>query len=226
MTFTIATTLAGNVASMADQLAEALSQFHEPTRVVSDVTEADLVWMCGLELTRQSQMGEIAGTIVVAPVFEGESTAVYRSVYVQHCDRLATSHRWALNEPESWSGNHVVKVERRTASADLLRADRIVWSGSHVESLAMVNRGEADIAAIDSSVWTWKKPDHPQLVATGSTADWPAPPLLARPHIDHGLIRRVLLSLPVQIDGLVRFEAASSDDYLAMYEASLQDPQA
>jgi hypothetical protein len=54
----------------------------------------------------------------------------------------------------------------------------IVWSGSHLDSIRMVETGAADAAAIDSTLWRWANVDEPDVVDV--TRRWPAPPILVR----------------------------------------------
>jgi len=59
----------------------------------------------------------------------------------------ALTRPWAANEAGSQSGNYAPRVR---APAKL---DEPIWSGSHLSSIDMVAKGQADWAAIDAVTW-------------------------------------------------------------------------
>jgi ABC-type phosphate/phosphonate transport system substrate-binding protein len=97
-----------------------------------------------------------------------------------------------------------------------------VLSGSHVASINAVVRGDADVAAIDDSVWSWlESRGQPQgLRVIDQTPEWPAPPLVfgsALSEPDAERVQTLLRRLePGQVPGLDRFEPARRIDYAPM----------
>lgn len=195
MTLRLVATLGPNVDEICQRIVEALtdaglvchfdrSQGHQARVETITGGGADLMWMCGLLTAQLMKGGTVDGVILGAPVFDAETEPVYRSVFVARDgdSRPLTSHFvssiWAMNEPGSWSGHHVVHrhaADNRFTGVD---AGRIRWSGSHVQSLEMVRTGEADIAPIDVTIWRWSGVDTSGLTPLGVTRDWPSPPLV------------------------------------------------
>ena len=62
--------------------------------------------------------------------------------------------RLAINDPDSLSGCKAVEMMLPTGSTLESFFSGIVTSGAHVESIAFVARGDADIAAIDCVTWS------------------------------------------------------------------------
>jgi ABC-type phosphate/phosphonate transport system substrate-binding protein len=143
---------------------------------------ADIAWMCGLLALELDAAGDIAADLVAAPVFEGETDATYRAVIVTRSPASGLAElctpgvAWAMNEPISWSGHRALLAE--CALRELQPPATIVWSGSHLASIRMVAGGDADAAAIDSTVWRWA--GVADLEVVDETRPWPSPPLLMR----------------------------------------------
>jgi len=187
--------------------------------------EADVAWACGL-LTRQLiTVGQMDADIVAAPIFSGERLPVYHSVVVVRqdsgFDSLAdcANSRFAINEPGSWSGHHGLAAHLAESGQSLSMFSAVVETGSHHLSIAAVERGEADVAAIDHTVWehlaaTGRTTD---LVVIERTRDWPAPPFSLRRSLDVGVREQVLNGLlsigPNEVQGLAGVVQASADDY-------------
>ena len=112
------------------------------------------VWLRGLK----SPPAELLG---VAPVFD-EERAAGRPVYF--CDVVvridAPFHTlsdlegssWAYNDPSSLSGYYGPLHKLAEAGKDESFFGSVSCSGSHLNSIAAILRGEADAAAIDSNV--------------------------------------------------------------------------
>lgn len=143
----------------------------------------DLLWACGL-LTVQMVAAGADLDVVAAPVFTGESDAVYRSAIVARSTDPGPGRRLAINEYGSWSGYRALFHDAAVRAEDRWHPDHmeaIVVTGAHVESVAAVADGRADIAAIDSSVWNWLIGTDPVAVdglrVVDRTVECPAPPL-------------------------------------------------
>lgn len=125
---------------------------------------------CGWPLVQELR-GRVAvvGTLVHAGV--SEPAGRYRSVLVARAGdaRDLTGFRGgvaAVNDPGSLSGC----VSLGAAVAPLSPEGRpffarVTWTGAHVESMAAVARGDADLAAIDGVTWALLGRHRPSAVA-------------------------------------------------------------
>ncbi len=193
MTLSLVSLMAANVDHAASDLAAHLtaagidtyfepgSHGHRMDLVATGA--ADIVWLCGWQAL------EFAGTpmdLVAAPTFPQERPSTYRSFIVGRTpavgleELIAGDVLWAYNEPNSWSGHWTLRAECDLRG--LTAPSRVVWSGSHVESIRMVVEGSADAAAIDSTVWRWEGVRGFHVV--DATRSWPAPPILVRDGVE------------------------------------------
>jgi len=164
---------------------------------------------CGADL-----VGSCAGTLVpvATPRYRapGCSGAGYASIVVVAEASRAKSIGdlrgaiAAVNGPHSHSGMNAL----RALVAPLCRGARffaqVVPTGAHVASLAMVARGEADVAAIDCIVHALLTRHRPQALAGTRvlcrTARAPAPPYVTRARADADLIERLRFALRAAVD--------------------------
>ena len=180
----------------------------------------DLLWACGL-LTAELVAAGARLDVVAAPLFPGESRAVYHSVIVARPDRLPPGRRLAINEFGSWSGYRALfhdAVVRGDTRWHPDRMDEIVVTGAHVESVAAVADGRADVAAIDSSVWHWlieRDSTARGLTIVDRTADCPAPPFSVGGTMPTGT-RAELVDALRAFEGPPRLVPATIDDYRFM----------
>jgi phosphonate transport system substrate-binding protein len=135
---------------------------------------------------------------------------------------------FAYNEPRSHSGFNIV----RSYLADLLGSDHffgeVVESGTHSASLAMVLSGQADCAAIDSTVLDWlmdERRDLPEQIRIIETlGPSPIPPWVISRKVSTSLrreLRALLLCMHTKAGGrsiltqagLERFIEAQDGDY-------------
>ncbi len=190
--------------------------------------DIDLLWVCGLLGTRLIDSGGLPGSIRLAPVFDRRSSPVYQSVIVARSGSVYASladvagARLAVNEYGSWSGYAalVEHLRRHRRSIDIF-SDGIV-TGAHAASVLAVQDGQADVAAIDDSVWQWmaRNGRTERLTVIDRTAPWPAPPLVIGHRVDDEKATRLvdaLAGLPHRsVDGLDHFEPANDTDYDTM----------
>lgn len=201
-----------------------------PPPDVSDISEVggragefdvDLLWACGL-LTAELVAGGADLDVVAAPVFTGETSAVYHSVIIARAGARPAGRRLAINEYGSWSGYRALFHDAACRADDRWHPDlmnEIVVTGAHVESVAAVAAGRADVAAIDHSVWDWLvTDDHDAVVGLSvvdKTVDYPAPPLsIGRTVRSHDRAR--LVDALLEFDGAPTLVPASIDDYRFM----------
>jgi ABC-type phosphate/phosphonate transport system substrate-binding protein len=132
----------------------------------------------------------------------------------------------AANDRCSNSGMNAL----RHAVAPLAREGRffsaVLWSGSHRASLRMVQRGDADIAAIDCVTLGYLRREEPSsldgLTLLGFTASSPGLPFIAGAAVPPALraaLQHALLTPSPALAGtlpalsLLRFDARGDDDY-------------
>ena len=187
--------------------------------------EADVAWACGL-LTRQLiTAGQMDADIVAAPIFLGESRPVYHSVIAARRESGFESlsdcagSRLAINETGSWSGHHGLAAHLGESGHSLTMFGEVVETGSHHRSVAAIERGDADVAAIDHTVWEHlvATPDVTDLVVIERTSDWPAPPFSIGRSLDVEIRERVLEGLlgigSDDVEGLAGVVQVSAGDY-------------
>ncbi len=183
--------------------------------------EVDVLWACGL-LTAQLVTAGVAVEVVAAPVFDGESAAVYHSVIVARRGEATPGRRLAVNEFGSWSGYRALihdAAERADDRWHPQNVDEIVVTGAHVDSVAAVADRRADTAAVDHSIWAWLVATDPEategLVVVDRTVDCPAPPFSLGPSLpddDRGGVTGALFGFV----GPPSLVPASIDDYRFM----------
>ncbi len=154
--------------------------------------EVDLVWACGL-LTAELIDDGRALDVVAAPVFPGETEPVYRSLIVTRPGAGfrtlddARAGRLAVNEYGSWSGWHAYVAHLRALGHSVDDHPTQVVSGSHVNSARALLDGAADVAALDSSLWSHllaHRPDLARIDVLDRTREWPAPPFSLAARLD------------------------------------------
>ncbi|MEM7285820.1 MAG: PhnD/SsuA/transferrin family substrate-binding protein [Actinomycetota bacterium] len=179
----------------------------------ANAAEVDLVWMCGSLAAVLLRDGTLQHDVVAAPVFEGESEAVYRSVFVTRRDGPASvedalSGTIGINEADSWSGHHALR-----------RHLGVAWfsdempTGSHRDSITAVSAGDCAVAGIDVTIWRHVCATEPDAVTDlrviGRTTDWPAPPFLVR----HGAGDLAQAIVGAAVPGLDRIVPAAVASY-------------
>jgi phosphonate transport system substrate-binding protein len=196
------------------------------------------IWLCELEPPPVELLG-------VAPVFRDERNAG-RPVYF--CDVVVRregpirsfaeleGRSWAYNDACSLSGYYSLLNRLAEAGVDEGFFGGMICSGSHLNSIEAVLRGEADAAAIDSNVLSMRLGEVPDLReglrVIESWGPFPIQPVVVRralqPELKEGL-RASLLA--VEADprarralsgfGLERFAPASEEDYSSALLARL-----
>lgn len=191
----------------------------------NETRTAGLVWACGLLTVEMIRADTLDAEIVAAPVFLGQNEPVYHSVIVARpgsgYGRLgdAVGGRLAVNEQESWSGHHglVDHLGRIGLAIDSFAGP--VHTGSHLNSVRAVIDNDADVAAIDHTIWEYlvARGEADDLVVVERTRDWPAPPFSLGRSLgpeSRNKLRDALLSVgPGDVDGLARIVPASREDY-------------
>ncbi len=188
-----------------------------------DADTVGLVWMCGLVTTRLVDSGRLDVEIVAAPVFPGEPGPTYHSVVIARADERRpgiadlAGAALAVNERSSWSGYHALRVHLAEAGRSGPFFGSVTETGGHDASIDRVLAGEADCAAIDSTVWNdrvkWdRRLDELRIVAR--TRDWPAPPFAMSRRLSASVRSAIAECLVGSVpDGLERIVPADPADY-------------
>lgn len=198
-----------------------------------DTGTADMGFLCGLLYTQKADhLTLLAAPVMAAPRYAGKP--VYFSDVVvpagssfQHFADLRGA-RWLFNDPGSFSGYAVLRAHLAALgeTADFLGS--LAASGRHIRSLEMVAAGEADTAAIDSTVIDLERARRPELVArvrtVASLGPHSIPPAAVGRHVPPAVqeqLRAALLDMHTNQAGqqalakgqLARFVAVQDLDY-------------
>jgi phosphonate transport system substrate-binding protein len=174
--------------------------------------EADIGFVCAPSFFWLREMENPPVELLpTAPVFgdvRSPGQPVYFSEVVVRRESLARSFldlrgsSWAYNDPCSLSGyyNLLKKLARMDEDGGFFA--RVCCSGSHLESMEMICRGDAHAAAIDSNVLKIKLKSSPELGerlrVIESWGPFPIQPVVIRSGLDGELkerLRTILLSI-------------------------------
>jgi phosphonate transport system substrate-binding protein len=202
-----------------------------------DRGQIDVAWICGAPYVRRVDRADVGIELLVAPVWQGErygDQPVYFSDVVVHGEsrfhafadlRGAT---WAYNEPGSFSGYEAMRYHLAVQGLAGDFFGKVVESGAHTQSLALILAGEVDVAAIDSTVLEAVLAQQPALASQLRIIDVigpsPMPPWVASQQLASELrqaVRRVLTGMaddPVgaallRAGNIARFAPVSDADY-------------
>lgn len=164
-----------------------------------------LTQTCGYPLTHAHADDLMA---IAVPDYRAErcGDGFYRSAFVVRSDDPATTladlrgRRAVANGQDSQSGCNALRfaIAAITDGADRFFS-KVLWSGAHRLSLAMVREGKADIAAIDGVTFALVGDVAPAEVAGLRILEWsastPALPYAVRRDLDPGCRRQVLDAL-------------------------------
>lgn len=197
----------------------------------------DVLWLCGLPYVwnwreRPDDVRLLAAPVMRSPRYGGRPV-YYSDIVVRRGSGFASfddlrGSRFAYNEPRSHSGYNVMRfhLAERGETSGFFAAAR--ESGAHQRSMAWIVSGEADAAAVDSTVLELEFERRPSLRESLDVIDSlgpsPMPPWLARAGLDPGVCRAVrdlLLSLHEDVEGrailascrIERFAAVTDDHY-------------
>jgi phosphonate transport system substrate-binding protein len=165
----------------------------------------DVAFMCAPSLVWLRELrpppAELLG---VLPVFDDERN-LGRPIYF--CDVVVRNDgptrtfygleggTWAYNDPCSLSGYYCLLDKLAESGADESFFDSMFCSGSHLNSIGAVLRGEADAAAIDSNVLRIRLLEEPALRKTlrviESWGPFPIQPVVVSSALHPGLKRRL-----------------------------------
>jgi len=194
-------------------------------------------WLCGLQYAWKFDRPEPPVELLAAPVLRARrygGQPVYFSDVVVRRQSLYRSFdelrgaTCAYNEVRSFSGYYVLRYHLAMRGETKGFFGRTLQTGAHRTSLEMVCRGQADAAAIDSSILEWEMKQDPGLGSLIRTVQIlgpnPVPPWVISRAVPRGFRRELqaaLLSMhddPLGRDVLggsqiSRFAAVSDADY-------------
>ncbi|MAT98395.1 MAG: phosphate ABC transporter substrate-binding protein [Anaerolineaceae bacterium] len=194
-------------------------------------------WMCGYPYVQTMAQPEPPVELLALPVFAGEryeNQPVYFSDVIVRQDSPIIKFedlrgaKWAYNEVGSQSGYHIARYKLAQLGTNGDFFSKIVASGGHLRSLQMVLAGEADSAAIDSTVMDAALRDDPDLAnqirIVEALGPSPIPPWVIHKSVPVPLrqsIRQALTQMHLNPAGqeilavgqMVRFETAVDAHY-------------
>jgi len=185
-----------------------------------DAGRVDVAWICGAPYSQRASLTQPPVNLLAAPVWHGAPYAdrpVYFSAVVVHADATYQAWqdlrgaRWGYNEPNSFSGYHVVTHQLAVLGETKGFFGRGIQVGSHQQALRLVARGALDVAAIDSTVLAQALVDEPPLASQVRTllllGPNPMPPWVVStrvPLAQQARLRQALLEMDRLAHGQIR----------------------
>ena len=172
-----------------------------------DNGEIDIGWICSLPYTRKTDDGTATYELLAVPVRSGiryQSKPICFSEIIVRSDNKAISltdlrgMTLAYNEPYSFSGYTAIR-SHAASMKEFNLFSKAIEAGSHEKALLMVKTGEADVAAIDSTMLEMELKHNPEtmndLRSLDSIGPYPAAPLVIRQNIPEKIKASILTSL-------------------------------
>ncbi len=228
--------MADNAESFAAEVAAALGRLlRVPVEFITDrpwpereralqAGEVQVGWLCGLPYVQEAVRGQPRYELLAAPVMQGErygGRPVYFSDLIVRRDHPARSladllgATVAINEPNSHSGHGVLRHALAAARLPHGFFGEVVESGAHQRSLALIESGAIDAAAIDSTVLDTELRYEPgrarALRSIATFGPSPIPPWVAStrlPAATRAALREALLTLQCDAQARSAFRRA------------------
>jgi phosphonate transport system substrate-binding protein len=169
-----------------------------------DGGEIQIAWICGAPYCVRSSQPPVWLEPLAAPVWRTprySNQPVYYSQVVVPVESPIQDFaelrgkRWVYNEPDSLSGYHIMRAHLAQLGEGAGFFRRAIAAGSHQCALQMVADRQADVAAIDSTVFEQVMDDQPELAAAVRTITWlgpsPIPPWVIRLDVAESLRQAV-----------------------------------
>lgn len=170
--------------------------------------EIDLVWICGLPYVWMADDPADEIELLAAPVMAGQryqDRPIYFSdVVVKRGSGIRDfcglrGKRWSYNEPGSHSGYNLVRATLASRGENWSYFGEVIEAGSHQRSLELIQGGQVEGSAIDSTVLEEAIRRDPALAREIRVIDVlgpsPIPPLVIRSSVDSGVRRRLRRAL-------------------------------
>lgn len=187
-----------------------------------DAGEIQVAWICGAPYAVRRPQATLA--LLAAPVWRGvqygdqpvyySDVMVHRANLAQHFDQLR-GQRWVYNEAGSLSGYHVMRAHLTKSGERAAFFAQAIEAGYHRRAVQMIVAGEADVAAIDTTVFEQIAQEDPTLMTTvrslGRLGPNPAPPWVMRTEVPVALRQAItdcLLTMATDEAGAVLLRAS------------------
>ncbi len=219
----ITTCQAENTLQVTAGLARYLEQALErPVRCLDDISwqeryhrldagEIEIAWICGWPYVTRMAAGRpdielLAAPVMAAPRYQ-QRPVYFSDLVVRRETPYRTfldlrGRRFAINEPDSMSGCHIVRFQMSQLGVAKEFFQRVIRSGAHHRSLQLILDGEIDGSAIDSTLLEWEWARNPALKAELRVIDTfgptPIPPLVVQRSLPEALrrtLREALLAM-------------------------------
>lgn len=198
-----------------------------------DTGVAQAAFICGLPYTRRSAALEPLAAPVQAGERYGGQPIYFSDLLVRAESPFASladlrGARWASNEPGSLSGHVIMLAHLAAIGARQGFFGSARETGSHLASLAALLAGEADVAAIDSTVLDLATRDDPgpleRLRVVATLGPNPAPPFVVARSVPAVLRERLRATLTtlhthgagraaLELAGIARMAPTHDSDY-------------
>jgi phosphonate transport system substrate-binding protein len=182
-----------------------------------DAGGIDVAFICGLPYSEKHDRPDRPIELLCAPVMAapryGGRPVYFTDVIVRqdHPARVFEDLRgrgWAYNDAASHSGYNVVRHHLLALGETAGYFGRVVASGSHQNSIAMLLAGEIDASGIDSTVLETELARRPELGAALRTIDVigpsPIPPVVVARGLEPALrarVRALFLEMGADVEG-------------------------
>ena len=202
-----------------------------------DQGKIQILWLCGLPYVYKADSFASNVELLAVPVPEGaryQGQPVYFSDVVVRRESSFQSFTelrggsWAYNETRSHSGYNIVRYQLAARGEARNFFGRVVESGAHRLSLAMVLDGRIDGSAIDSTVLEWEIAQRAEISERTRVIEIfgpsPIPPWVISKHVrqtQRTAVRELLIAMHKYEDGrsalatgrIERFILAQDRDY-------------
>lgn len=170
--------------------------------------QADVAFMCGLPYARMADEPACPIELLAAPVLQGQRyqhKPIYFSDVIVRSDSPYTSFddlrgcAWVYNERASHSGCNLVCYSLLEQGKAPAYFGKTIKSGSHLRSLEMVLKGQADASALDSHVLDILRSRDQEVAAqlrvVATLGPSTIPPIVAAKRLDPDLKRNIQQAL-------------------------------
>ncbi len=169
--------------------------------------EIEIGWICSLPYTRETDSGTAPFELLAAPIRSGkryEGKPICFSEIIIRSESKAKSMIdlrgmiLAYNEPHSFSGYTAIR-SRAASMREFNLFSKAIEAGSHEKALLMVRTGDADVAAIDSTMLEMELKYNPEIMnelrILDSIGPYPGAPLVIRKSLSPRIKKAIQKSL-------------------------------
>ncbi|HUO45838.1 MAG TPA: PhnD/SsuA/transferrin family substrate-binding protein [Acidimicrobiia bacterium] len=200
---------------------------HQALVVAAEPTAANIIYMCGLPTGQNlDRWRPLAAPVMAAPRYRDEPIYFSDIICRPGLENLSWAQvkgaRIGYNERVSFSGWAVLMIELERLGIEPSEFDW-VETGSHRNSIAAVESGVVDLAAVDSIVLTLEGFTGATLATLGP---WPAPPISVSNELQQEAdsIATILTSMHTHQSGrqllaecgVARFQAVDRESYRSL----------